>query len=136
LENNVGRDGDPAISYRDPALTKAHMTLRKVVILVAFLNIAYFGIEFLVALRIGSVSLFADSVDFLATSPPIYGGALYTARLALASAPNTYLQTKQGTGARFQFAGLTPGEVYNVGIMVNGAAGPSDWSDDSSLRVV
>ncbi|MBB3649186.1 Co/Zn/Cd efflux system component [Rhizobium sp. BK619] len=39
--------------------------LRKVVALVAFLNLAYFGIEFAVALKIGSVSLFADSVDFL-----------------------------------------------------------------------
>jgi Co/Zn/Cd efflux system component len=39
--------------------------LRKVVILVAMLNLAYFGIEFAVALVIGSVSLFADSVDFL-----------------------------------------------------------------------
>jgi Co/Zn/Cd efflux system component len=39
--------------------------LRKVVALVAALNLAYFGIEFVVALAIGSVSLFADSVDFL-----------------------------------------------------------------------
>lgn len=39
--------------------------LRKVVIVVAILNLAYFGVEFAVALAIGSVSLFADSVDFL-----------------------------------------------------------------------
>ncbi len=39
--------------------------LRKVVIVVAALNLAYFGVEFAVALAIGSVSLFADSVDFL-----------------------------------------------------------------------
>jgi len=39
--------------------------LRKVVIIVAFLNLAYFGVEFVVASSIGSVSLFADSVDFL-----------------------------------------------------------------------
>jgi Co/Zn/Cd efflux system component len=32
---------------------------------VAVLNLAYFGIEFAVALSIGSVSLFADSIDFL-----------------------------------------------------------------------
>jgi Co/Zn/Cd efflux system component len=32
---------------------------------VAALNLAYFGVEFAVALKIGSVSLFADSVDFL-----------------------------------------------------------------------
>lgn len=39
--------------------------LRRVVILVALLNLGYFGIEFAVAVAIGSVSLFADSVDFL-----------------------------------------------------------------------
>lgn len=33
--------------------------------IVAALNIGYFGVEFAVALAIGSVSLFADSVDFL-----------------------------------------------------------------------
>ncbi|MEP7314123.1 MAG: cation transporter [Pseudomonadota bacterium] len=38
---------------------------RRTVIIVALLNLAYFGIEFAVALAIGSVSLFADSVDFL-----------------------------------------------------------------------
>ena len=31
----------------------------------AVLNLAYFGVEFAVALAIGSVSLFADSIDFL-----------------------------------------------------------------------
>jgi len=35
------------------------------VITVALLNLSYFGIEFAVGLAIGSVSLFADSVDFL-----------------------------------------------------------------------
>ncbi|MBI4045476.1 MAG: cation transporter [Devosia nanyangense] len=39
--------------------------LRRAVVLVALLNLAYFSVEFVVALRIGSVSLFADSVDFL-----------------------------------------------------------------------
>lgn len=38
---------------------------RKAVQLVAILNLAYFGIEFMVARAIGSVSLFADSIDFL-----------------------------------------------------------------------
>ena len=41
------------------------LNLRRAVLTVALLNLAYFGIEFAVALRIGSVSLFADSVDFL-----------------------------------------------------------------------
>ncbi|SFK27598.1 cation transporter [Caulobacter sp. UNC279MFTsu5.1] len=39
--------------------------LRRAVRLVAALNLAYFGVEFAVALHIGSVSLLADSVDFL-----------------------------------------------------------------------
>jgi len=39
--------------------------LRRAVIVVALLNLAYFFIEFAVALHIGSVSLLADSVDFL-----------------------------------------------------------------------
>ncbi|ACA19825.1 cation efflux protein [Methylobacterium sp. 4-46] len=39
--------------------------LRRVVAIVAALNLGYFGVEFAVALAIGSVSLFADSVDFL-----------------------------------------------------------------------
>ncbi|WP_409526838.1 cation transporter [Rhizobium sp. P40RR-XXII] len=39
--------------------------LKRTVIYVALLNLGYFGVEFLVALSIGSVSLLADSVDFL-----------------------------------------------------------------------
>src|SRR6185295_14743536 len=39
--------------------------LRQAVLLVAVLNLGYFGIEFAVASVIGSVSLYADSVDFL-----------------------------------------------------------------------
>jgi len=42
-----------------------NLNLRRVVIVVAVLNLAYFGVEFAVALVIGSVSLFADSIDFL-----------------------------------------------------------------------
>ncbi|MET0531240.1 MAG: cation diffusion facilitator family transporter [Microvirga sp.] len=39
--------------------------LRRTVAIVAALNLGYFGVEFAVALAIGSVSLFADSIDFL-----------------------------------------------------------------------
>jgi Co/Zn/Cd efflux system component len=42
-----------------------HTSLRRIVRIVALLNLAYFAVEFTVALNIGSVSLFADSVDFL-----------------------------------------------------------------------
>lgn len=39
--------------------------LRRVIRAVALLNLGYFGVEFAVAAAIGSVALFADSVDFL-----------------------------------------------------------------------
>ena len=39
--------------------------MRCTVRLAAILNLTYFGVEFAVALAIGSVSLFADSIDFL-----------------------------------------------------------------------
>ena len=39
--------------------------MRRVVRLAAILNLTYFGVEFAVALAIGSVSLFADRIDFL-----------------------------------------------------------------------
>jgi Co/Zn/Cd efflux system component len=39
--------------------------LRRTVFTVALVNLAYFGVEFGVARWIGSVSLFADSIDFL-----------------------------------------------------------------------
>ncbi len=45
--------------------TKADTSLRRVVAIVGLLNLGYFGVEFAVALAIGAVSLFADSVDFL-----------------------------------------------------------------------
>jgi Co/Zn/Cd efflux system component len=45
--------------------TNSDASLRRTVRLVAFLNLAYFGVEFAVARLIGSVSLFADSIDFL-----------------------------------------------------------------------
>lgn len=39
--------------------------LRRAVLAVALMNLAYFGVELTVALSIGSVALVADSVDFL-----------------------------------------------------------------------
>ncbi|KAF0180772.1 MAG: putative transporter [Caulobacteraceae bacterium] len=46
-------------------MTTTDRQLRAAVRLVAFLNLAYFGVEFAAALAIGSVSLLADSIDFL-----------------------------------------------------------------------
>ena len=49
----------------DPDELAVHPGLPRAVAWVAALNAGYFVIEFTVALAIGSVSLFADSVDFL-----------------------------------------------------------------------
>ncbi len=40
-------------------------SLRQTVLIVAALNLGYFGVEFFAALKAGSVSLLADSADFL-----------------------------------------------------------------------
>jgi Co/Zn/Cd efflux system component len=48
--------------------TGAMRTFKQAVLIAAILNLAYFGVEFTVALAIGSVSLFADSIDFLEDS--------------------------------------------------------------------
>lgn len=52
-------------SSSQPKETPADGRLRQVVLIVALANLAYFFVEFVVAQRIGSVSLFADSIDFL-----------------------------------------------------------------------
>ena len=54
---------EPAPEHVRPA--DGRNALRRAVIWVAALNLAYFLVEFTVARRIGSVSLFADSIDFL-----------------------------------------------------------------------
>ncbi len=57
----------PDSAHLDAASLDDHQlrsSLRRTVMLVALLNLAYFVVEGLVALAIGSVSLFADSVDF------------------------------------------------------------------------
>ncbi len=46
-------------------MTEDSLALRRTAITVAALNLTYFGVEFTVAMRIGSVALFADSIDFL-----------------------------------------------------------------------
>ncbi len=46
-------------------MTKSEEDLRRAVVIVVVLNLAYFGVEFSMAEIIGSVSLLADSIDFL-----------------------------------------------------------------------
>lgn len=56
---------------------------RRTVLVVAGLNFAYFGVEFAVALAIGSVALFADSIDFLEDTSVnllVFAAALWSAQ--------------------------------------------------------
>lgn len=48
-----------------PSAAGDDQKLRRTVLFVALANLAYFSVEFGVAVSIGSVSLFADSIDFL-----------------------------------------------------------------------
>ena len=57
---------NPVPSERDePTDPPGEAELRRAVTFVAAANLLYFGVEFAVALAIGSVALFADSIDFL-----------------------------------------------------------------------
>jgi Co/Zn/Cd efflux system component len=65
VEFGVLIDEDPITVPSGQNLPASDNALRRVVCIVAGLNLAYFGVEFAVALTIASVSLFADSADFL-----------------------------------------------------------------------
>jgi Co/Zn/Cd efflux system component len=55
----------PSVMNRRMELEISHQALQRIIRLVALINLAYFGIELAAARAIGSVSLFADSIDFL-----------------------------------------------------------------------
>ena len=63
-ERSVGA-GPEAVRHRIDGDPTAIRTLRRTALVVVALNLAYFFVEAGVALAIGSVSLVADSVDFL-----------------------------------------------------------------------
>ena len=61
-------DNPPELPERSSQQPAEHLDagrLRRIVLIVAMLNLSYFFVEFTVALMAGSVSLLADSVDFL-----------------------------------------------------------------------
>ena len=76
------------------------------------------------------------SGDLVASVTPIPLSNAYTWRLALASAPDTYLQTVPTTAASNTFSGLTPGQTYSVDVNAFGSAGTGDWSDTSELMIL
>jgi len=57
-------DTEPWLIHNREGSAAYNRSLRRIVLLVALLNVAYFGVEFAVAGAVGSVSLFADSIDF------------------------------------------------------------------------
>jgi len=71
-----------------------------------------------------------------AETPPVYGASTYNWRVALASAPNAYVQTSQTTAASETFNDLTPGQLYNFESNAVGAAGTSNWSLAGQLKVI
>ena len=83
-----------------------------------------------------SVSNGARSGEINAWATPVNGAGIYNWNLALASAPDTIVQTVQTTAASVVFDGLTPGLAYNVEVNVVGSAGPSDWTDPVSQFVI
>ncbi len=58
-------DDDDDLELTEAEVAERTPRLRRTVAAVAGLNFAYFWVEIVVALAIGSVALFADSVDFL-----------------------------------------------------------------------
>ena len=75
-------------------------SLRRAALAVALLNLAYFGVEFVVALHIGSVSLFADSIDFLEDA---------TINLLIVLAVGWSLRKRSAMGMLLAAAILVPG---------------------------
>ena len=76
------------------------------------------------------------SGEINAWASPVNGAGIYNWNLALASAPDTTIQTAQTTAASVVFDGLTPGLAYNVIVNAVGSAGPSDWTDPVSQFVI
>jgi hypothetical protein len=71
-----------------------------------------------------------------ASTQPISGAYIYSWRVALASAPATYIKQVQTTAASNTFDGLTPGQVYLVEVNAIGTAGPTDYSGPGELMTI
>ncbi|MBS0193968.1 MAG: cation transporter [Proteobacteria bacterium] len=106
-----------------------HAGLRRVVVIVAVLNLVYFGVEFGVALRIGSVSLLADSVDFLEDAAvnaliliALAWGARRRARVGMLLAGILLVPAlAMGVALWHKFVAPTPPEPVSLGITGLGA---------------
>ena len=70
--------------------------------------------------------------ELVAYVNPVFGAATYTWRLTPATPGATPVIT-QTTAAKQSFSDLTSGVAHAVEVYAMGAAGPSDWSNPSSL---
>jgi hypothetical protein len=82
------------------------------------------------------LTLGARTRELDAFTEPVPNRSIYNWRVALASAPTQYVKLVQTTAASVTFVGLTPGQIYLVGVNVVGSKGPSDWSDNAQMMVV
>ena len=82
------------------------------------------------------VKLGARSGQLTTKVEPVQGASIYNWRVTASSSPDNPVQTRQTTGARHTFSGLTPGTVYNVEVNAVGAAGPSNWTGPAKQMVV
>lgn len=57
-------------------------------------------------------------------------------RIALATAPTTYLETVTTSAARYLFTGLTAGQIYLVQASVVGTSGTTSWGPTSSIMAL
>ena len=103
--------------------------LRHAALIVALLNLGYFGIEFAVALAIGSVSLFADSIDFLEDASinilivvALGWSAIWRARVGMALAAILLVPTVATLWTAWEkFAAPVPPEPFALSLTGAGA---------------
>ena len=69
-------------------------------------------------------------------NPKCNGAYIYNWRVALASAPTTYVKQVPTTAASNTFDDLTPGQLYNVELNAVGTAGTTDWSGPGELMII
>jgi Co/Zn/Cd efflux system component len=94
---------------------------RRAVAFVAAANLAYFGVEFAVALAIQSVSLFADSVDFLEDA---------SVNLLILLALGWSVQARARTGMLLAGLLLAPGiaTLWTAWLKFNATSPPEPWA--------
>lgn len=77
-----------------------------------------------------------DTGTLAARTRLLHGAYTYCHRIALASAPNVYLQVAVTTTVKHTFENLIPGQIYRVDVCGIGAAGEGAYSPAVSHMVI